>query len=344
VKRIVYAILGLVVLAVVVGLALPRRLHVEVTRDIDAHPATVFALVNDFHRVDLWAPLNDSDPNARIVYSGPDRGAGAAVRWDGAIAGSGTQIITDSLPYERVETIVNSGADGESRSWYRLEKIGDGTRLTWGFETDYGFNIVGRYIALLRDDVVRRDHETALTSLDQLAESLPAADFSDIQIENLSVEAQTIAYLPTTSVPEPAAMSDAMGAAYFEILSFIDAHGLREAGAPMSITRSFSGGTLLFDAAIPVRGLGDETPREDGAVRIGETYAGPVIRVRHVGPYRTLGDTHRKIAAYLAALGITRAGPAWEAYVSDPTKVPEDELVTYVYYPVVSADREPAAY
>ena len=37
-----------------------------------------------------------------------------------------------------------------------------------------------------------------------------------------------------------------MGDAYFEILSFIDQHGLQEAGAPISITRSFSGAELLF--------------------------------------------------------------------------------------------------
>ena len=71
-------------------------------------------------------------------------------------------------------------------------------------------------------------------------------------------------------------------------------------------------------------------------MRIGTTYAGNVIRVRHVGSYRTLGATHRKIGAYLATLGIERAGAAWESYVSDPTKVPESELVTYVYYPISS--------
>ena len=71
-------------------------------------------------------------------------------------------------------------------------------------------------------------------------------------------------------------------------------------------------------------------------VRIGETYSGPAIRVRHKGSYRTLGTTHGKIAAYLAALGIKRAGDAWESYVSDPTRVPESELVTYIYYPISS--------
>jgi effector-binding domain-containing protein len=125
-----------------------------------------------------------------------------------------------------------------------------------------------------------------------------------------------------------------MGKAYFEILTFIDQHDLHDAGAPMSITRTFSGSELVFDAAIPVRGVTETTPRDGTGVKLGKTYGGPVIRVRHVGSYRDLNATHRKISAYLAALGIARNGAAWESYVSDPGNTPEAELLTYVYYPI----------
>jgi effector-binding domain-containing protein len=125
-----------------------------------------------------------------------------------------------------------------------------------------------------------------------------------------------------------------MGKAYFEILSFIDANGLAENGAPMSIVRGFAGSELRFDAAIPVRGTAAATPRAGAAVRLGLTYAGPAIRVRHTGSYRQLGATHRKITAYLAALGLERNGDPWETYISDPSRVPEAQLLTDVYYPV----------
>ena len=125
-----------------------------------------------------------------------------------------------------------------------------------------------------------------------------------------------------------------MGEAYFKILNYIDAQGLEEAGAPLSITHSFSGANPVFDAAIPIRGDIQTAANSDTDVRLGRTYAGTVIRVRHIGPYRTLATTHRKIAAYLAALGIERNGDAWESYVSDPGKTPEAELVTLINYPV----------
>jgi effector-binding domain-containing protein len=334
VQKVLYGILATLVALFLIGLTLPRKHSIEVATEIDAHPATVFALVNDFRRFSLWAPWADTDPNARFIYSGNIRGEGATVTWDGAILGSGTQTITESRPFEYVGIVMNAGEPGEARSWFRLAP-GTGTTIVhWGFEADHGLNVVGRYFASMLSGVVARDYEAGLASLKELAESLPAADFSDLEVEHLVVEPVDIAYLATRSRPEPGAISDAMGEAYFEILKFIDANDLRDAGAPLSISRTFSGSQLLFDAAIPVRGVTGETPDEGPGVMIGKTYGGPVVRVRHVGSYRDLTATHRKIAAYLAALGIERNGAAWESYVSDPAKVAEEELLTYVYYPV----------
>lgn len=333
-QKVLYGIGATIVLLAVVGLGLPRHAVVTVQSDIDAHPATVFALLNDFRRVSLWAPFTATDPNARVVYSGPARGEGATVTWDGSVIGTGSEVIAESRPFEHLATVIRAGADSTSRSDFELAAVDGRTSVTWTFSTDYGYNLVGRYVALLLDGALRRNHTQALANLGDLAASLPRADFSELDIEHIVVEARTIAFLPTTSVPEPSAISEAMGAAYFRILSFIDEQGLHEAGAPISITRSYRGGLLQFDAAIPVRGISDDTPGNGGAVRLGKTYAGPVIRVKHVGSYRGLTQTHAKIAAYLTALGIERAGPAWESYVSDPTKVPERDLLTYVYYPI----------
>ena len=332
-QKVLYGVIASIALLILIGFVMPRTHRIEVTTEIDAQPATVFALVNDFRRFTLWAPWADTDPNARFIYSGNSRGVGATVTWDGAIIGSGTQTITESTPFEHVSIVMSPGEPGEAKSWFRLVPGVGTTIVHWGFEADYGMNIVGRYFASMLGSVVARDYQTGLANLKVLAESLPRADFSDIEIEHLVVEPIEIAYLPTRSRPEPSAISDAMGDAYFEILTFIDENGLQDAGAPLSITRTYSGSELLFDSAIPVRGTSDATPR-DGTVKLGQTYGGPVIRVRLVGSYRDLSTTHRKISAYLAALGIERNGAAWESYVSDPGNTPEAELLTYVYYPI----------
>ncbi len=333
-QKLLYAVIAFVALLVIIGYSLPRTHRVAVSTEIDAHPATVFAQLDDFRRYSLWAPLLETDPNVRIRYSGNPRGVGAAMSWEGAIVGSGTQTIVESKPFERIGMRINPGEPGEAKAHFMLAPGNGTTIVTWDFEADHGMNFVGRYFAWMLGSIVARDYEKGLKNLKALAESLPAADFSDLAIEQIAVKAMDIAYVSTSSRRESAAMSEAMGEAYFQVLKFIDETGLEVAGAPLSITRKFSGAELVFDAAIPVRGVSGPVGSSGHGVVLGKTYEGRVIRVRHAGSYRGLAETHRKISAYLAAHGIERAGAAWESYVSDPAEVPEDELLTYVYYPV----------
>ena len=335
-QKLIYGIGAFLVLLIIIGFALPRTHQIEVKAEIDAHPATVFTLVNDFRRFSIWSSWAKTDPNAQFLYSGPNRGEGATMTWDGAIIGTGNQIIAESHPYERVEIVINPDEPGAAESWFHLQPGVGITTIVWGFKADYGLNIVGRYFASMLGGVVARDYAEGLASLKELAESLPTADFSDADIEHIVIEATDIAYLSPTSRPEPSAISEALGQAYFQILTFIDANDLSDAGPPLSLIHNFNGSELRFDAAIPVRGVNHPNPPNDDGVRIGQTYAGAVVRVRHVGSYRLLNATHRKVTAYLAAVGMRQNGAAWESYVSDPGKVPESELLTYVYYPTKS--------
>ncbi|MGI9248813.1 MAG: SRPBCC family protein, partial [Woeseiaceae bacterium] len=268
------------------------------------------------------------------LFSGSEKGVGATMTWDGAIIGSGIQTIVESEPYNHIGIVMSPNEPGEARSRFDLT-AGDGTTIvTWGFEADYGMNIVGRFFASMLGSVVARDYQSGLANLKELAESLPTADFSNLEIEQIIVEPSEIAYLSVTSRPDPGAVSEAMDEAYFRLLNFIDARKLEVAGPPLSISHTFSGAELVFDAAIPVSGPTDSTSVDGTTVRMGFTYGGPVIRVEHIGSYRTLAGTHRKTSAYLAAHGIERNGATWESYVSDPGDVPENELLTYVYYPI----------
>jgi hypothetical protein len=338
VQKLLYGVGAFIALLIVIGFALPRTHRTEASIEIDAHPATVFALLNDFRRHALWSPMVDTDPNVRILYSGNSKGIGATMTWDGAMVGSGTQTIIESKPYQQVQIVISPGEPGEAQSRFDLSAGTGTTIITWSFNADYGMNIVGRYFASMLGSVVARDYQIGLANLKDLAESLPTADFGDTEIEHLIVETTEIAYLSATSSPDPAATSAAMGKAYFEILSFIDEQKLDVAGAPLSIMRPFSGGNLVFDAAVPVKGVTEPTPRDGVSVKLGLTYGGPAIRAKHIGSYRALSETHRKVSAYLAAHGIERNGAAWESYASDPSDVPEKDLLTYVYYPIKPAN------
>ena len=341
-RKILIGLGGVVLLLFAVGIFLPSRAHVEREILIDAPAATVFALVNDFRQVGKWSPWQETDPNARYEISGPRRGVGAMLAWDGNIVGKGSQRITESVPYERVVSELDLGGQGNAIATFELQAADAGTTVVWSFDTSFGMNLLGRFAGLMFDRIIGDDYESGLENLKSMAERLPRADFSTTEIETIVVEAQDIAYLSMTSIPLAAAISESMGDAYFKVLNFIDRNKLTEAGPAMSISRGYRGQDLAFDAAIPVHGITDATPRSSQGVTLGTTYAGPAIRVKHVGSYLSLGQTHDKIAAYLAAYGIARDGDAWESYVSDPTRTAEADLITLCITRFATADESDA--
>jgi len=335
-QRIVYATLGLVAAVLLAGLLIPRILEVETRLVIDASASVVFVQADSLSRLVLWAPPAENDSTAVLRFSGPDRGEGATLAWTASTAGSGTMTVAESIPYQYVSFVLNRGEPGEAVSWLELESVAGGTRVTRGFEHDYGYNLVGRYFGLLWRGVVERDHQLSLERLKTLAEALPRADFAGLGAEDVEVEAREIAYLSMTAAPDTAAVSEALGAAYLDILTDIETRGLRTAGAPRAILRGFEGARRRFDAAIPVNDVAEAASgAARSGVRFGTSYAGRAIRARHTGSYELLGDTHRKLKSYLAALGLERSDAPWETYVSDPAgKTPENERVTEIYYPV----------
>lgn len=322
---------GLVLLLLAIGFALPRESRFVVSAGVDAPAATVFVLVNDPRRIQLWSALAGDD--ASTQYSGPRDGAGATMTWDDPVSGAGTLTIVDSRPWSYVEIRLNAGDTGEATSWFELFPGPGTTEVRWGFAHDYGFNVIGRYVGLLATSILRRDYVNRLEKLAELAQSLPRADFGRLHPERVALAATPLAIVSFVSAPDPAAIAANLDQAYFDITQYLDRHGLQPAGAPRLIMRDFLGALRRFDAAIPVSAI-QEVPPANERVRIIASPAGPALKVIHTGPYARLGETHRSIAAYMAAAGLSRDGAPWEVFISDPTDTPGSARVTEVYYPL----------
>ena len=62
------------------------------------------------------------------------------------------------------------GAQGTAVAGFTLEPEGEGTKVTWGFEADLGYNPVTRYMGLMFDSWIGADYEAGLASLKALVE------------------------------------------------------------------------------------------------------------------------------------------------------------------------------
>jgi len=335
-KMLLIGLLALVALLVIVGLFLPSTLHVERSTVISAPQSTVFALVNGYARFNEWSPWARIDPQTNYTYEGPVQGVGAKQAWESenSEVGVGSQVITASEPYRRVETELDFGSQGTAQAYFDLTAEGDATKVVWGFDTSFGYNLMFRYVGLFMDGMLGPSYEEGLAGLKKLAESLPQADWSDLEVEMTEVEPVSIAYVSGSSSQDGAEIGQAFAAAYAQVGGFMGQHGLAFAGQPLVINTSWDEAGYIFDAGIPVASAPEGEIPEDSPVKMGSTYGGKVLKVVHTGAYGKLSTTYEKIEAYLAAHGLKGVDRPWDQWISDPGETPEEELITHIYFPL----------
>jgi hypothetical protein len=175
-KRLLYVVVGLLVLLLVVGLFLPTTAHVERSINTVASPDTVYEIVSGFKRFNEWSPWYDLDPQAKYTYSGPETGVGAKLAWasEQSGVGSGSQEIVAVEPGRSVTTKLDFGPQGQATSKLDIEPEGSGSRVTWSFDTSFEGDFLGRYFGLLFDKWIGADYEKGLARLKELAETAPA--------------------------------------------------------------------------------------------------------------------------------------------------------------------------
>ncbi len=331
-KYLAIGLIALVAAAFAGSFFLSDKAHAERSIVIDRPPSVVFALLNSYKRFNEWSPWADLDPKTTYEYSGTEQGVGAKMAWTStdASVGTGSQEITASTPNERVETLLDFGDQGKATAYFQLTPEGKGTRVAWGFNSDLK-GPVERLFGLIIPGMIGGDYEKGLAKLKPLAESLPNVDLTGVQAE-LTAEVATPAYAVTAEAAVDAASStEVLTAAYGEIMAFMQANQINQAGPVFTRILGHGDGKWRFEASIPV-------DRNDvavtGRIEAKQTFGGKAIRFNHIGSYDALSKTHEQAHAWLAVNRLTEIGTRYEVYVSDPASTPVDELLTQIIVPI----------
>lgn len=334
-KVLLLGVVGLIIVLAAAGYTSPQQVHIERSFSIAAKPVTVFTYLNGFKNFNKWSPWAALDPNTKYSYEGPLMGVGAKLSWssEDKNVGSGSQEITAVKENEQITQRLQLPDMLPSVVTQTLTPEGEGTKVVWAMDADMGSNPVNRLFGRILDSLIGPDYEKGLASMKPLIEAQAKTDFSGIKLELV----QTLA-MPMLYVSESADMADAaakLGAAYGQIGAVMQAGDVKQAAAPLAITRKFDEQTKHwdFDPAIVIDKI-DFVPPADGVVKAGKTHAGWVIRATHVGPYQTMEPSYAKLLAFKTVAGLEDNGNSWEQYLSDPVDMSPAQLQTLINWPV----------
>lgn len=139
---------------------------------IDAAPAAVLPLLNDFHNWTAWSPWEEMDPDLKRSFTGAASGAGAQYAWEGNNkVGTGRMEITNATD-ELVEIDLEFLKPFKARNKTVFQVTGNpaGTRVVWTMsgERNALMAIAGK---LFFDKAIGKDFDRGLAKLKAAAEA-----------------------------------------------------------------------------------------------------------------------------------------------------------------------------
>ena len=151
----------------------PDTFSVQRSARVNAPPAKIYAIVNDFHRWIDWSPWEKLDPAMTRTLSGAASGLGAVYEWRGnGKVGAGRMEITESVPASKVGIKLDfiKPFEGHNIAEFTLVPQRDSTQVTWTMHgpTPFVSKLMQVFVSL--DTMIGKDFESGLANLKTLAE------------------------------------------------------------------------------------------------------------------------------------------------------------------------------
>lgn len=328
-KKLLYVIVGLIVVYLILCMAGPARVHAERSITINAPAGMIKSKLADlklFH--DAWSPWTEKDPDMKTTYTGEMGQPGSTMSWesDKKEVGKGTMTYLNTVGDTVLCKLVFDGR-GESKVYFLTTPDGSGTKVTWAMDMRIGFLGRGPVLFMNMDKMIGPDFEKGLSKLKPVVEASAEVPAAKLEVKEISWGEKTYIGKKETISFDKLKMFFAENLP--KIHESIVKDGLEMASPPSGIFYTF-----------------DETKKEtECAAVIGvvsaknakgwEKFTIPpskVLQVAYYGPYENIMAAHNVLMTYMKEKGLTQA-MCIEEYVTDPMEEKDsNKWLTNVYY------------
>jgi effector-binding domain-containing protein len=311
-KKILYILIGLVVLYVILCLCGPSSVKVERSIQINVSADVVRSKIVDlkfFH--ESWSPWTEKDPDMTVTYSGETGKEGSSMSWvsDKKEVGKGTMTYKGMHGDTIVESLYFDG-QGEAQVFHIVSAEGTGSKVSWVMQNAVPFPFRAIMLFMNMDKMVGPDFEKGLAKLKSVLEAMPVAKTYDIN--ELEWDAKT--YYGQGDKLRFNEVAAFFGINYPKIGEELAKAKVKPIGQPKAIYFTFDEKTMVTDVAAVM-----EVPNKAKVANFQkfETPASKVLHVEYYGDYGKSIDAHNAIANYMKEKGLTQ-NVVIEEYVTDP--------------------------
>lgn len=328
-RRILFIILCIVVIVVSIGFILPRKVHVERRSLLISSQKTVFSQVNTLKNWVKWSPWLQMDTTMQLIFSGPESGVGATLKWlsKDKNVGNGSLSIISSVSSDSLEVVFDFAEKGKSVGKFFFLKENQNTNVTFSIDSDLGTNPVSRWFGLFSDRMIGPDIEKGLFNLDQLVQDVK--NIYGYEITDYEVPARVLISVRDTASPET--VTPKLALMYQKISLFLKSKNLSPVGNPIAVFHEYTNRNFDIEAGMPVLSI---VAVPEG-LNCSEKVAQRSVMVKYFGPYKMISSAYMAIQNYISDQQIQITGPGWEEYITNPNiESDSNKRQTNIYYPI----------
>ncbi len=331
-KKVLYVIIGLVVVYLILCLIGPKDSSISRSIVINQKPEVVKAQLLDFKFFnEKWSPWTEKDPNMKIEYSGEVGKPGCKYDWSG----------NDEVKSGSMEFVGMMGDTIKQKltfkDWGMISDIylvttpeGEGCKVSWSLSMPMGFIWRGMGMFMTGEKAMGADFDKGIAKMKTAMESLQAvAPTANYEVKEMNWEAKT--FYGIRGKMEFVKLAGFFGESYGKIGAAMGKAKLPQNGAPKAIYFSFDEKTMTADVAA-VMEFANGTKL--AGLEKWETPASKVLLIEYFGSYDKSGAAHYAMDAYMKEKGLTQ-GLVLEDYITDPINEKDTaKWQTNIYYMV----------
>lgn len=328
VRRILIIILAIVLVLILIGFILPKKVSIKRSLVIKGSQENIFEQVNIVKYWEKWSPWHKIDSAMKIQYSGPESGNGAAYDWqsDNGDVGNGRLEIISSIPFDSILMLMDFGADGKSSLKFTFTKADTGILVTWQMDSNLGNNPISRWFGVFMDWMVGSDFEKGLKNISKVVAEATAKGIQVVETE--VPERMILSIRDTASI---VTINAKFGNLFGKLSKFMKLNSLPPTGAPLIFYHNYTPESFDMEVAMPIA---NAVPVAQG-ILFTKLAATKSVMVKYFGAYNAIAPVYDALHKYMNDKGLSIAGPPWEEYITDPYAEPDTaKWQTNVYFPV----------
>ncbi len=341
----VVAIVIVVILAVLFGVALPNHGHIERTLEISNPARQVYDSIDGFSTYPSWSALSSYDTAVKFTPSGPVSGKGAKIDWASTSPqiGNGNLTIDSDQQDTQVKMLLENDWKGLNKAYtinLAPTQNGKTVKITWAYDADYGWDLLARYSGLYLEGDPAAQIQLNLGKLSNTLATVPLVDYKDTVIEIADVVAKPVLMVSTSAKRSLDEVADATDKATGLINDVIKKNKLVANGPRTTVTTNWGDDTYSFDVLVPVDRNDINLP-EENPVKVANSFAGKALKNTFTGSPAQLPLVRLMLKAYALTHGYkfddtteTGTGRFFDELTTSDPAAADDQQSFNVYLPI----------